>query len=257
MGCCNSNYVLPQVDLPDLPPGVKHLTVNSPQSLLDAVADVGTRSIAGTKTSPPEPTMSWAFDPTASGDDPCAPLVEDPDEERLAYCKYNMTFMMAQAIKHGGCFALMGDDDKVVACALNYPPNDRHLHDPGICEVLALMGKAEGPMPKCFEGKRMKALTKAMATSHKAHAKGPHWYVQLLAVAPEAQRQGHGSKLLKFINTLGDKSGVPVYLETIGKNSEAFYSRQGFEMQARYPVTGGSETLDTNGGLAAMVRKRN
>ena len=122
---------------------------------------------------------------------------------------------------------------------------------------MSLMGKAEGPMPKCVEGKRMKAVDKAMADSHKAHAKEPHWYVQLFAVAPEAQSQGHGSKLMQFIIALGDKSGVPVYLETIGSGAEAFYTKHGFEMQARYPMTGGNDTLDANGGLAGMVRKIN
>jgi len=252
MGCCSSN-ILPQVDLPDLPSNVKHLTVNSSQALLDAVADVATRSFAGTKTTAPEGTLSWAFEVL---DNPIGPLVEEPTEERLAYFKWLSTFMMATSIRHGGCFALMdgdGEDAKVIACALNYPPNNKHLHAPGICEIMSLMGKAEGPMPKCMEGKRMKALEKVMAASHKAHAKDPHWYVQMFAVAPEAQGKGHGGKLLQFINSLGDKSGVPIYLETI--NSEAFYQKCGFETQEKYPITGGSDTLDAKGGLAAMVRK--
>ena len=255
MGCCTSS-ILPQVDLPELPPGIKHLTVNSPQALYDAVADVAARSIVGTKTSAPEPIMSWAFEVP---EDPLAPLVEDPTAERLAYGKWMATFMMAVAVRHGGCFALMdgdGDDAKVVACALNFPPNNKNLHAPGMCEFLfSLTGKAEGKMPKAMEGKRMAAVDKTMHQSHKAHAKNPHWYVQLLAVDPEAQRQGHGTKLLKFITTLGEKSGVPVYLETIGSGAEAFYAKHGFETQARYPVTGGSVTLDANGGLAGMVRK--
>jgi len=259
MGCCNSSYILPQVDLPELPPGIKHLTANSPQSLLDAVADVATRSFAGTKTTPAEANLSWVFDPAGSGDDPCGPLVEDPTAERLAYFKWMSTFMMAQTIKHGGCFALMdgdGDDAKVLACALNFPPNDKKLHEVGMFQFMSLTKKAEGPMPKCVEGKRMKALDKAMADSHKAHAKEPHWYVQVLAVAPEAQSQGHGSKLMQFITALGDKSGVPVYLECTGKNAEAFYVKNGFAMQARYPLTGGNDTLHVNGGLAAMVRPK-
>jgi ribosomal protein S18 acetylase RimI-like enzyme len=252
MGCCSSR-ILPQVELPELPSNIKHLTVNSPQALLDAVADVATRSFAGTKTTAPEPALSWAFEVLA---DPLGPLPDDPTKERIAYFKWLVTFMMAIAVRHGGCFALVdGDDDdaKVVACALNFPPNNHHLHAPGMCEIMQLMGKAEGPMPKCMEGKRMKAVEKAMADSHKAHARDPHWYVQLFAVDPAAQRQGHGDKLLKFITTLGDKSGVPVYLETIG--SASFYEKSGFEAQARYPLTGGDDTLDANGGLAGMVRK--
>mgnify|MGYP003950979361 FL=1 len=256
MGCCGSS-ILPQVELPELPPGVKHLTVNSSPALLDAVVDVATRSFCGSKTKAPEAACSWAFDPKASGEDPCGPLIEDPTAERLAYFRWSVTYMLAAALKHGGCFALVdgdGEDAKVVACALNFPPNDKHLHAPGICEQIALAGKADGKMPKCMEGKRMKALDSAMTAAHKAHAKGAHWYVQLFAVAPESQKQGHGNKLLEFINTLGDKSGVPVYLECVGKKIEAFYQKNGFVMKARYPVTGGNDTLDANGGLAAMVR---
>ena len=102
-----------------------------------------TRSFAGTKTTSPEPALSWAFDPTASGENPCGPLVEEPSEERIAAFRWLVLFSLETSLKHGGCFALMDSEDetKVYTCSLNFPPNNRNLYNPGFCDVVKTLYK--------------------------------------------------------------------------------------------------------------------
>jgi ribosomal protein S18 acetylase RimI-like enzyme len=61
----------------------------------------------------------------------------------------------------------------------------------------------------------------------------PHYYLQLLAVAPAAQRRGLGSRLLDMLTARCDQEAVAAYLETSREDNAAFYARHGFRMVAR------------------------
>jgi hypothetical protein len=74
--------------------------------------------------------------------------------------------------------------------------------------------------------------------------------------------------MLQFVASLGDHSGVPVFLETSGSGCEKFYGKGGFEVVERYPLklTGNKASSQppnevsfnvASGGLAAMVRQPN
>jgi len=65
-----------------------------------------------------------------------------------------------------------------------------------------------------------------------------HWYLWALGIAPEAQRQGIGSALLRPILARAEAEGVPCYLETQTEGNVAFYRRSGFDVQdeRREPV---------------------
>ena len=253
MGCGTSS-VHPQVPLPELPPGIVQLTKDTPQNILDSAIDIMTRSFAGTKKTSPEPALSWAFDTTCSGENPCDPLLEAPSEERIAAFRWLVLFSLETSLRHGGCFALIDSEDetKVHTCSLNFPPNNRNLHNPGFCDVVKTLHKVG--LNNSFNSKRMSAVEKAMTKGHKTYAKDPHWYCQIFATSPESQRNGYSKRMLPFLSQLSDKSGVPFYLETTGEKNEQFYGKCGFEVVERYPLIVGSDKLDVNGGMAAMVR---
>lgn len=79
-----------------------------------------------------------------------------------------------------------------------------------------------------------------------AHRDGPHWYLVVMSVRPERQRQGLGKALVKPILERADRDGVVCRLETADPNNIPFYTRLGFDVvdTAFSPIPGGP-TLTT------------
>jgi GNAT superfamily N-acetyltransferase len=59
---------------------------------------------------------------------------------------------------------------------------------------------------------------------------GPHWYLALLGVSPECQRQGIGGALLTPVLQRADQEGLSCYLETFVSDNVPFYQHRGFEV---------------------------
>jgi ribosomal protein S18 acetylase RimI-like enzyme len=64
----------------------------------------------------------------------------------------------------------------------------------------------------------------------RAHPSEPHWYLEVLSVRPEYQRQGLGSRLVAPILERADTEQLPCYLETADPANIDFYERFGFEV---------------------------
>ena len=66
------------------------------------------------------------------------------------------------------------------------------------------------------------------------------WYLSIVAVAPAAQGQGLGRKLLEPTIAEADCVSATCYLETFSPRSLSFYERLGFATKARFaePTTG-------------------
>ena len=129
--------------------------------------------------------------------------------------------------------------DRIVGVAAwappgSYPASLREQVLQGIWALWSLL-----PRPKAVvDGFR---YTTAM---EKAHPKGELWYLALLAVHPELQRQGIGGKLIAPILELCDEQGIDVYLETQKQDNIAYYRRFGFsELEALRPVSAGPPLL--------------
>jgi ribosomal protein S18 acetylase RimI-like enzyme len=58
----------------------------------------------------------------------------------------------------------------------------------------------------------------------------PYWYLVVLGVRPEAQRQGHGSALIEPVLARADRDRVACRLETADPANVAYYERFGFEV---------------------------
>ncbi|MGO8751195.1 MAG: GNAT family N-acetyltransferase [Thermoguttaceae bacterium] len=70
------------------------------------------------------------------------------------------------------------------------------------------------------------------------HAPFPHWYLQLLAVDPEHQRQGWATRLLRSMLERLDHRKTPCCLDTANRANLAFYERLGFRTAAESRVPG-------------------
>jgi ribosomal protein S18 acetylase RimI-like enzyme len=57
-----------------------------------------------------------------------------------------------------------------------------------------------------------------------------HFYLATLGVAPDAQGQGLGSRLLQPVLEVCDADRVPAYLESSKESNIAFYARHGFRV---------------------------
>jgi ribosomal protein S18 acetylase RimI-like enzyme len=62
------------------------------------------------------------------------------------------------------------------------------------------------------------------------HPRDPHWYLATLGVAPDRQRQGIGTALLRRWLARVDADGIASYLETDRSENIPFYERAGFEV---------------------------
>lgn len=80
---------------------------------------------------------------------------------------------------------------------------------------------------------------RAEAATVAVHPREPHWYLQLLAVEPAAQRTGVGGRLLAPVLERVDAEHAPAYLETQDEANLAYYQRFGFALERRLvPVEG-------------------
>jgi len=84
-------------------------------------------------------------------------------------------------------------------------------------------------LPKEARG-RFFGMMRVIDTQHKARMPERHWYLLALGVAPEAQRQGIGRRLIAPILERADAEGVPCYLETQTDVNVAFYRKSGFDV---------------------------
>ncbi len=62
------------------------------------------------------------------------------------------------------------------------------------------------------------------------HPIEPHWYLEVLSIAPEHQRRGHGAALLAPVLARCDADAVPAFLETNRESNLPYYRRFGFAL---------------------------
>ena len=71
----------------------------------------------------------------------------------------------------------------------------------------------------------------------------PHYYLQLLAVAPGLQSRGIGSALLRQGLERSDAQGTPVYFESTSPRNRVLYERHAFVSQREFSLPDGGPEL--------------
>jgi ribosomal protein S18 acetylase RimI-like enzyme len=97
--------------------------------------------------------------------------------------------------------------------------------------------------------KKILAFDDCIDKKHLELAPKRHWYLWVLAVAPEHQGKGHASQMLRAMFPRIDAEGLPVYLETDGEKNVAFYKHFGFNVLEEFAVSGMAQKL------VAMLRQ--
>lgn len=87
---------------------------------------------------------------------------------------------------------------------------------------------------------RALAMQEAM---EKCHPTEPHFYLAFLAVAPEFQGAGLGSRILKATLEKVDAVGMPAYVENSRERNTPFYQRAGFVVQRNVSPEGAPPML--------------
>jgi len=93
----------------------------------------------------------------------------------------------------------------------------------------------------CF-GARVDRPAGLLAQIERLHLREPHYYFAYIGVAPAAQGQGLGRRLMAPTLERCDAEGLPAYLEASSERNAALYERLGFEPQ-REVRFGGSPPL--------------
>ncbi len=81
---------------------------------------------------------------------------------------------------------------------------------------------------RVFRGRLPRAIG-LLAAIERRHLRGAHYYFANIGVAPEAQGQGLGSRLMRPTLDQCDKEGLPAYLEASSERNAALYERLGFQ----------------------------
>jgi GNAT superfamily N-acetyltransferase len=128
------------------------------------------------------------------------------------------------AIPFGSVLAV-ADGERVDATAVWLPPGRFPWTATRKLRAMPAFVRIMAAAPRAFP-----TFMRYGANMEAAHRDEPHWYLVVLSVRPERQRQGLGSHLVEPILDRADREGVPCRLETSDPANVAFYRRFGFEV---------------------------
>jgi len=242
------------------------LEVLGPENEAEAVR-VMVASFKGTATTSPERFISGMLGPR---------FAEWDNQYRKAFFKWMMRSMWLHCTCPGGGIPIgvRSKSGALSAVCLAYPHVDAEGSHSKPCEAepnpwadpiaKAAMQKVlaadfgtdkEGlEAEKLDSDVRFKALVSILSKLHPAYASGPHWYVQVMAVDPTQQGQGHSKTLFAAVHALADKIGVSCFLESAGARNKIVYEKagyqagggQGWELNAPGVVDPPRDELDNN-----------
>jgi len=160
-------------------------------------------------------------------------LMPEPGKRELLLSR-SFRFVTRLGIRCGEVYASSPDLEGI---AVWIAPGASHLS-------LAKMVRA-GILPLAFSmgwtsARRLYSFHRQMDRLWAHRAPAPHWYLMALGVAPEHQKKGHGSRLLREMLCRLDQENLPCRLETGTGENEAFYRRHGFETVERGTIQASS-----------------
>ena len=160
---------------------------------------------------------------TAFAEYPLLPLLCPNARRRPRVTEAFCRFLFRSAVRVGGAFGT--PDRAAVVCSWpvgsEWPSRWDAVRAGGLSFAWTMGWRATRLMT------RLEAEFDAARAEHTA---GPHCYVPLLGVRPDAQGKGLSRAVLKPVFDRADREGVPVYLETVPEANVAIYKKLGFEL---------------------------
>lgn len=147
--------------------------------------------------------------------------VRDRGSQKEAMLRY-MEFSMVEAKKYGELH--FAEDNEYGVSVWSKPLNNELNIKKSTEKKLFLCDHMGEPSLNTYT-----AIVEFM--SHKAEPLigTNYWYLSIVGVLPEFQRQGLGSILIKDVLKKTDIMKVPTYLETFSPGNMSFYARLGFQ----------------------------
>jgi ribosomal protein S18 acetylase RimI-like enzyme len=176
-------------------------------------------------------------------DDPMTDMFPDPEERRVK-TPYVHEFFLRYYLPYGCSFI---SSPRLEGIAIW-----RHSNiNPGISFWRMLTSGAIWPAMKIGRKalRKMQAFDQYVERKRKKLAPAKHWYLAVLAVDPQYQGKGYGSKLLNEMLSSIDKEGLPCYVETEGEKNVSMYQHFGFQVVDEFTVP------NTTDKLVAMLRE--
>ena len=223
---------MPRIAPAPIPDGSSVMNLVTAADKAEASALVG-RAFAGTESRDPEGMFHWALGPT----------VADRSELQRADC---VAYTLGAEIlsRTGAHLVGVRDAEKLQAVLLFWrSPGGPKGSSISMCSMISFYMKAKTPplfkpIQSAVTARLMNA-DKVMKASHTTHAPGPHYYMSVIAVDPEAQDKKFGSKLINYMSGLADGEGLPCYLECSGATRRDMYAHFGYEEKACMSVGAG------------------
>jgi ribosomal protein S18 acetylase RimI-like enzyme len=161
--------------------------------------------------------------------DPFVSYLIPSDRPRLAILQH----LWSHTLHHDLPFQHLYTSDRLTGIASWLPPG---VAVPSLWESLPLIGMTLAQVGWRSTSRLLTAFAATEAYRHR-DCPTPHWYLDGLAVSPQAQGQGLGSLLLQPVLQQADRQGELCYLYTSTDRAVRFYQRQGFvvrdELQIR------------------------
>ena len=92
--------------------------------------------------------------------------------------------------------------------------------------------------PFLFSAFRARGVFSRFERMQKKYAPDPHYYLQTVGVAPQAQGQQLASRLIRPFLEQADAQGMGAYTETVTPANVTLYEHYGFRVVEECPVTG-------------------
>jgi GNAT superfamily N-acetyltransferase len=83
------------------------------------------------------------------------------------------------------------------------------------------------------------AVSRALEVLERKTPHEPHFYLRIIGVLPERQRQGLGGRLMRPVLERSDRDRVPAYLVCTKQHNVRLYERDGFRVLERVETPGG------------------
>lgn len=160
-------------------------------------------------------------------DDPVLGWLMPDDERRLARLR---RFYVVELRHVGLGRGQAWTSGELVGAAISAPPGAWRLP----LRAMLLQGS--------LFGVHLTRAVRLLGAIERRHLREPHHYFAHIGVAPAAQGQGLGSRLMRPTLDRCDRDGLPAYLEASSERSAALYERLGFRLLREVRV-GGSPPL--------------
>lgn len=160
-------------------------------------------------------------------DDPVFGWLMPDDKRRLARLR---RFYVAELLHVGLGRGQAWTSDALAGAAICAPPGAWRL------PLRAML--VQGSLFGVHVGRALRLL----GAIERRHLREPHHYFAHIGVAPAAQGQGLGSRLMRPTLDRCDREGLPAYLEASSERNAALYERLGFHHLSEVRV-GGSPPL--------------